>query len=480
MAIIFTYLLFNIIFNNHNYLTNIKALSLVLFSAFYLIIVYLINKALNKYIKNSKKYIIISTIIFIILQLIFAYIFAVIPEWDFGAIYYGAIQNITGKIPFHKYNYLYIYQNNIGYGLLLSLIFYPIKLIGLNNYMAYGIVGIILNIICIDVSLLTLLKIIRQYFEKTQQNIFWLLALLYTPFITYVPIFYTDTLSLPFIVGGVYFILKIINNEKNLLNIAISGLLLGIAYTLKPTAIIIIIAFIIFYSIFTNEHIIKRLTTISIILVAFALPLISLNIYKQIYFDQQKIEEKSFPITHWLMMGLKGNGGYNQEDVDYTSSFIGKENKKQANIKIINKRIKELVKEKKIISFYTNKALYVWGDGTYYAPAKLSVNPIKDLEIKGYILPTGKNKIFILIAQCQLVLTILFIILGIILRKYLSKQQQKLQLFLNISIFGIFLFELIWEARSRYLVNMIPILLLSCYLGVTATIKFIQSKKVEE
>lgn len=481
MTLIFSYLLFNIIFHNSHFLINIKPVNLILSATIYLLVAYYLNKLLNKYIRKDKKYVIISFILLIIFQLLFAYIFAVTPGWDFGAIYYGAISNIRGEVTFNNYNYFYIYPNNLAYGLLLSAIFYPIKLLGLDNFLIYGIVGILINILCIDISLLILFKIIREYFKKENHKIFWLLSIICTPFITYVPIFYTDTLSLPFIIGGVYFLLKIINDSPKKSNLILSGILLGIAYCLKPTAIIIIIAFIIFYLILINKkRLITRLLTITIVLITFIIPILSLNIYKQVYFDQEKLDKTSFPLTHWLMMGLTGNGGYNQEDVDYTASYIGLENKKEYNLKIIKERLQNLEKENELFDFYTNKALYVWGDGTYYSIAKLNVNPIRENKIKDYILNSEKNQLFILFSESQLVLTLLFIILGMLFKKYLTDKQQTLQVFLNIIVFGIFLFELLWEARSRYLVNMIPILLLSCYLGISAVTKFIKSRKVEE
>jgi hypothetical protein len=173
------------------------------------------------------------------------------------------------------------------------------------------------------------------------------------------------------------------------------------------------------------------------------------------------------------MMGLTGNGGFNQEDVDYTMSYNSKEDKQKANIKVINNRINNLINNNELLDFYTNKAMYTWSDGTFFAPKKLSVYPVHNYKIKDYILPNNnKNKLYIIIAQTQLLLILLFNIIGIVLRKYLTKKQQLLQLFLNITIFGILIFFLIWETRSRYLVNMLPILLLSSFLGINAIVNY--------
>ena len=50
----------------------------------------------------------------------------------------------------------------------------------------------------------------------------------------------------------------------------------------------------------------------------------------------------------------------------------------------------------------------------------------------------------------------------------IPKELKELQLLIFISIFGLFLFLLIWETRSRYLVNYIPLFLINAYMGICA------------
>lgn len=480
MTTIFIYLLLNIVFNNNHPLVNVKSYSMLIGAGLYVIFLIFINKFLNKFIKNENKFVIISIILLLLIQLIFAYIFAVIPSWDFGEIYLGAVQSALGETALSTNNYFYIYPNNIAYGILLSGVFGIANFIGISNVTSLGMIGILLNIVCIDIALLIIYKIIKEYFPQEKRKLFWLFTIMYTPFITYVPIFYTDTLSLPFIAGALYCLLNVINKKKQILNIFFSGLLLGFGYCLKPTTIIIVIAFIIFYLFFikTDELFKKRVLKTSGILLIFILPVITISIYKELSFDKDRLNKESIPTTHWIMMGLTGNGGYNREDVDFTKSIVGKEEKSKENIKIIKQRISNLVTEKEVINFYTNKALYVWGDGTYYAPAKLAVEPYRENNIKNVVLPSNsnRNKLFIIIAQSQMIIVITSIILGMIFRKYLNEKQRDLQLFLNITIFGVFLFFLIWEARSRYLVSLLPIILLSSYLGICAFSGYIKNK----
>ena len=51
--------------------------------------------------------------------------------------------------------------------------------------------------------------------------------------------------------------------------------------------------------------------------------------------SEEQAERLEYPYTHWVMMGLKGRGGYNKADSVFTSNIDGKENKKEENIKVI-------------------------------------------------------------------------------------------------------------------------------------------------
>lgn len=484
MTILFTYILFNIIFKNDNYLINLNPIEIIISTIVYIIFIYFLNKIFSKKERKKEKkqkFLITTILLLMIIQLFFAYIFAVIPGWDFGAIYESSLKNLTNELAINENPYFYRYGNNLACVILLTIIYTIPNLLGVSSYTIYGVIGILFNILCIDIGLIFIYKILKMYFTENKIKTFWLLTLICTPFITYVPIFYTDTISLPFVTGGIYYLLQLINKDnKKMFNAILGALLLGIGCCLKFTIIIILIGFLITYLMYikSSEKEISKIKITTLIVIAFIIPTLLLNTYKSLTFNKEKLNKESFPITHWIMMGLTGNGGYNQSDVDYTGSYDTKEKKKKANIKVINQRLNNLIHEKEIISFYTNKTLYVWGDGTFFATAKLNVNPINDMEIKEYILPIShKNHLFTIVAQTQLIIILLFIIIGIILNNYLSEKEQILQKFLNITIFGIFLFFLIWEARSRYLVNMLPVLLLSSYLGIKSLFNFVKGFK---
>lgn len=479
MFFLFFITTYNSIFNNNRSIIQIKPIYLILGCLIYISFFFLIHKIINRYIKSTKVYYIILFLILLISQIVFVAIFRIIPngEWDFGNVYKCAIEQIYGINSLNNSRYLIIYPNNVGISIILTIVFGFFKVIGIHNY---EIIGIILNIAIIDVAVLFLIKTIKLIFNEKQTQFFSFLTIIYIPFITYSPIYYTDTFALPFVSMALYFIAKIIKGDDDLKNIILAGFIIGLGINLKMTVIINLVAFIIYFIL--SEKI--KIKKILIILVAALVPIFALKLYINMKFDSKELNRYSYPLTHWVMMGLEDWGGYSQKAVDYTDSFKTKELKTKNNIKQIKKHINEYSKNHKLLDFYINKAVYTWGDGQYYVAQQLERGQKYNYSIKNYVLESasGNNKYFKSISQIQHIVVLMFILCGLLFRKYLSPQLKKIQLFSNISIFGIFLFLMIWEARSRYIFHFLPIILLASYIGMFATynwLKQIDVKKIK-
>lgn len=96
--LLFGYIVINCLFNNHvNFLDGnivIILTGIVIFG----IILFFIYKLLSKRSKNSNvKIIAITFIILITIQILFAIWFYVKPSWDFGSVYYAAVDSAQGK-----------------------------------------------------------------------------------------------------------------------------------------------------------------------------------------------------------------------------------------------------------------------------------------------------------------------------------------------------------------------------------------------
>ena len=82
--------------------------------------------------------------------------------------------------------------------------------------------------------------------------------------------------------------------------------------------------------------------------------------------SEEEAYSYQMPYTHWLMMGLTGDGGFNLDDVKYTQSFPNIDEKKAANIEVIKQRLSDYGFIG-TIKHMTNKSVHnTWGDGTYF------------------------------------------------------------------------------------------------------------------
>ena len=166
------------------------------------------------------------------------------------------------------------------------------------------------------------------------------------------------------------------------------------------------------------------------------------------------------PYTHWVMMGMskEGEGGYLWEDLKYTLSFETKEERKNANILEIKKRLNNFGVDG-YAKFLLNKASMTWGDGTYFAPQKLNRQPVRTTVLHQIVLPDSKYYKYYY--NFCFSFQFLFLI-AMIFKNIINFQETKIDKinFVNLAIFGLFLFLLLWETRSRYIVNFIPLFVL--------------------
>lgn len=171
-------------------------------------------------------------------------------------------------------------------------------------------------------------------------------------------------------------------------------------------------------------------------------------------------------------MGLNDGGQYREEDVEFTSSFKTKQEKTENNLKIINRR-----KRWQNMNSIRRKLMCTWGDGTYYAVNTLDFDPINNGIHQEFIFKRGEHHTFYqYYTQIQ---HISIITLMIIVSLFAIKKPEKNETILRLSIFGLFLFLLIWETRSRYLVNYLPVMQIISFIGIEYIYKSFNKIKVK-
>ena len=423
----------------------------------YIILNLFIYKKIQK-VKIRKYMFVLLFLVIVVLQIASGYFFKVIPAWDFGSVYNEA--NVLSK-PIRNLEYFCRYPNNIPIMFILKTIFYICKTLGLRHTLN---IGIAINIIAIDLAIIILVLVIKELLGK-EKAFFTLLFVSIMPIIYLaVPIFYTDTFSMLFPILIIYTYIKL-KKEENKKKKTIYSILLGIVTVLgmniKITVAITFIAIIIYELLLCKKQEIKNiLYSVFALITVIILILLEVTIFKFTFKDLEKLQNESFPVTHFIMMALSRSGRYNPQDVKFTASFTTKEEKINANIEEIKARLGEYDTFEKLINFIRVKELQIWKDGTYFMPTLLSQYNVRDGKIHDLIY--GKGYIWISKLQRE-ILMVLVLIATFYKRK---EKDEGINIISRLSMLGLIIFFSFWEISSRYIINYIPILTLIEILGI--------------
>lgn len=261
--------------------------------------------------------------------------------------------------------YLSRYPNNT---LLYLAMVELYKLVGANIF-AFRVV----NLILIDVSIALIGVLTKLLFHKN--GIAVITAMIYTVFVGIQPLFlfvYTDTVTLPFVMlAAISFLLAQRAKRVPVVIIysVVSGLLTYLIYTLRPSAIIFVIALFI-YQVLWNY---KSWRLMLVIFAGFLIGAFSLAAVNGHVVSNQKVVQintkDTFPMAEWLLLGSFGNenvGSYGKagDDSSLHGTFnmgdvnLAAETPKKDRSKVLIQAFKNRTKERgllKTVKFYLVK-----------------------------------------------------------------------------------------------------------------------------
>lgn len=399
--------------------------------------------------------------------------------WDWNFIAQGAAnaagQQSSGLDTF-TLDYLHVHQNNIPIFYLMKTIFQLAAVFGITNFQ---LVGVIFNVIMINLSLLLIYLTARRLFGARKAMFSLAISASILPVILmYTPIFYTDTLSLPFPIAMFYLYVVYRNAQdkrKAFWLIPAIALLAFLGAMIKFSVMIVLVAIVIDMIVHTSKTTWKR-TVLSLgAMVAVIAPLLLLyaNLAQTHIHDRSKTQLVTTPWTHYFMMGLgSSNGGqYSVDDDRATSTKPSVQAAIDYNLSEIKKRLADHGLTYPV--FLYGKALATWTDGTYESLYRLGNTSLitTDYHPSAFqsFLTTHDSKyaaspispMGLMNAVTMLLLVALFI--GGI-KTYVDSARQKpdrSRALLQLSIMGVAGFLLLWETNSRYLVNFLPLVIVA-------------------
>lgn len=447
-----------------------------------------IRRKITDSTRQTRIIIIACIAVMLVLQILAAYFLASKPVTDLILVNrYAKSFAQTGNFDLIQKDltsgtdYMIRYPNNL---MLMFILSFAYRV----NYLITGYVsnytGIVLNIIAINLSVILTVFLAQKLFGNKKALMTLMLCMLFVPYYTYVPYYYTDSLSMPFFIGGVYLFFSALRCEKKYKKYVlmfICGALIMLGFKVKGSVLILLVVAIV-YMLLKLKF--KRFICFALALVAgfgcFYGAFSAAYRAADIITPEQEYKYE-FPASHWIMMGIKGYGCYTQVDANYTASFEGKDAKNKAVQYMLDKRINQrLTQEDGIDSMYTHlnrKMVWTWEDGSYFISHHIS-RPIRKNILHSFVLNEGKYHA-IYYAYCSGFQLFLILMMAISSFRCLWRRKvDELVLFRGV-VFAIFVFLLIWETRSRYLYNFTPAFILLAVDGldgVKSAVDFVRNK----
>lgn len=451
---------------------------------FILIIIYIVLLFLLKYILKNKKLIkninydkIVKNslpVIFLIQLYVFYHSYFV-AGFDTGGIIIPSVRNILSGQSLEKMAYFSEYPNNL---LLLTIYtgimkFNSIFGIFSGNYDLMSIVTI--NCIFSLISSYLIYKICNKYFNKKISFFAYILSTIVITFSPWNIVCYSDSFGLIFPILLLYLYISNIEKNKKIFLIIITAF---IGFKIKPQTFIIFIAIVIieFIRLLKKDNKTNYKKIIIPILCSFCFIFLfnfgMQKIYKYENITLNKELEKGF--SHFLMMGSndKSSGVWNAEDVDISSSVAKKSDRVKKNLDVYKSRIKEykltgyfnFLSRKMLVNY--NDGTFAWGfEGGFFLIKFSKISTISGLFRAIYYENGRLNKYYSLFMH----FIWLSIITTIFINSFMQLKSKKidyLYLVLILTLVGLTIFELLFEARARYLYSNYPIYIITFIYGL--------------
>lgn len=458
----------------------LSIISLFIVGVLLIFIYRFIVKRVKKNISIKHEIIICSVLvgIFLLLQLIYAFYMTRYPGWDWGNVYTAAKTYAEGSKDLVWWDYFKMFPNNNALFYFETLIFKVLNVFGWLTIRKSIVIMVLINILFIDLSVLFLYLTVRNIIGKREAIFSLIMCILSYAFYCYIPVFYTDTLTMLFPILYMYLYSRYLKDNKNK-NLILISLFSIIGYKFKPTTIIATVA--IFIDLLLRKNIKKNYKSyisfcLSFIIIFLLISFVEVKFTIMPYDINNNNQE--IPFTHWVMMGMterdsyvdgrKWIGWYNPDSLDYTLKYKTTDERKKANIKKIKEQYQDMGFMNYLYFLY-RKALFTWSDASFYAPALVTGETLYRGE--NIVSKYSDSKITRPLTFYSNLGMFLFIYLIIIVSTLKDIKNKSYSInYARLSIFGLVLFLLIWEDSSRYLITYIPVMLLCTIHGLNVII----------
>lgn len=423
------------------------------------------------------------------------------PGWDVSILTesgYWLAMNMG--MPTNYYDYFASYPNNIT--LLMVWAYFFKFLIQFFHFYDYLFAAVMLSAVLTNLALFEVYRISSRHFGRRGALLALCLGIPLLAFAPWMTNPYSDTMTILFPVLILDLLDMAVNAQSNKKKLALSliaGICAGVGVMIKPTVIIILIAVGLGLLICVQGK--KSLISLAAVVLCAALSsaavsgIISkfnMKVLENTGISEEYVNQISYPFTHFLMMGMqKQVSGFNAERYQYgkwyaedvMTSFAqkGQQAKIKVNLQVIKERLTEFGAGG-YIRFLFDKARWVLGDGTMYFGGEggEAIECFQNTDFARAIQAVywRGGKYYIALTHFLQGIWMAVMALCCLSALWQKGNRPKPQtVVLQMAVAGIVLFILLFEGRSRYLINYLPIFLILASCGLLSLSK-INFKKI--
>ena len=466
--ILFFYIIFVLVMGN---MTATSEIALLLFAPFLLLLWRLGLRFHRRLDKINYKY--ASVFLWIVSAVLMLWIMfgvEVRPAWDWGQLLRSASRYVLkGKIDNLPYYARYICNQT--WLLCLIVWFKGVKFIYPDaGFWSFKVASMFLSFFLVQASMRLIYKSARLIWSEKKAFLVYLFTALCAPLYLYAQFAYTDAPGIFCAALLIYLYLKLMKAEgrKRVLYWGAIGILAALTWKLKMVIFILVVAILI--DAFLKMKNWKKFVVeffVFLLCCGCMFGVTTKAVESKIVISEKQYDKYQFPLTHNIMMALSGVGGYNGADVAYTSSFPTYEERQEATVAEIKKRISEKGLKGMIKHVLGTKLLRTWSDPTMAGNYYVTIVPKKeDGFCAQFFRSTGSLHWIFLIYASLYHMTMLGAILASAFLVFSRKNKGQVLMFCRLAILGQAIFMSIWECNSRYLMAFIPVLVLAAAEGL--------------
>ena len=443
-------------------------------------------------IKISKYVIWIASFVLLCAQLFVYYnILFVTHTWDAGTILEDAIHVTQGMYVFSDMEYYSHFPNNVWLFSIISVIIRLCNLVGITGFESQLYTIVVIQSILSTLTGVLVYKAVKDATRSRAYGIVsWVLYVVLIGLSAQGVIVYSDMMSLifPVLVFRLYQTTQ--DGDKIYVKWFLIVLLSIVGFKIKPTAVIVLIGIIVVEIIdriinHKTQKIIGILKIVASVAAAAILGVIlSYGVTKSSGITIDK-ELNTGPL-HMLMMGTNDNtnGSFNMTDVMLSEKVRTKDERTKLQLETIKERVSNRGFGGNV-SFYINKALMIFNDGTfaigdeggYYDEVFPDKIGKVSSALKSWYYSDGE--LFGVSSMIQHIVWIAIILLNV-LACIGIRDKDKYKATLAISLAGIIVFNLLFEARARYLLIYVPLFVIMAICSLDNIYTLVKEKQTNK